>query len=106
MVKQARKKVAKAKKVSAAAKQREKKQPATKGTEKFVIKKTLIGEVAGKYPVAVEVMFKYGMHCIGCGMTAYESIEQGCMAHGMSEQDIDKMVDEMNKEIAKAAKKK
>jgi hybrid cluster-associated redox disulfide protein len=69
--------------------------------KQLVTKKMLIGEIASKYPQAVEVMFRHGMHCIGCGMTAYESLEQGCMAHGMSEEEIDKMVEDINKIIKK-----
>lgn len=69
--------------------------------KQLVTKTMLIGEIASKYPQAVEIMFKSGMHCIGCGMTAYESLEQGCMAHGMSEEEIDKMVEDINKVVKK-----
>jgi hybrid cluster-associated redox disulfide protein len=72
-----------------------------KEAKQLITKKMLIGEVASKYPAAVEIMFKHGMHCIGCGMTAYESLEQGCQGHGMSEEEIDKMVEEMNQLINK-----
>jgi hybrid cluster-associated redox disulfide protein len=72
-----------------------------KETKQLVTKTMLIGEIASKYPQAVEVMFRHGMHCIGCGMTAYESLEQGCMAHGMSEEEIDKMVEDINEVVKK-----
>jgi hybrid cluster-associated redox disulfide protein len=62
-----------------------------------ISKGMLIGDVVSRHPETVQVMFKHGMHCIGCGMTAYESIEQGCMGHGMTGKEIDAMVDEMNK---------
>lgn len=81
------------------AKEKKTEKSAKKETKQLVTKKMLIGEIASKYPKAVEVMFNHGMHCIGCGMTAYESLEQGCMAHGMSEQEIDKMVEEINKAV-------
>lgn len=64
-----------------------------------ITKDMLIGEVVQKYPETVEVMFKHGMHCIGCGMTAYESVEQGCMGHGMDEKQVDAMVKEMNSKL-------
>jgi hypothetical protein len=32
-------------------------------------------------------------------MTAYESLEQGCKAHGMSDEEIDKLVAEINKAV-------
>jgi len=72
-----------------------------KPTKALVTKTMLIGDIAMKYPKAVPIMFKHGMHCIGCGMTAYETLEQGCLAHGMSSEEIDKMIEEINKEVAK-----
>jgi len=72
-----------------------------KSTATLITKDMLIGEVVEKYPETIEVMFKHGMHCIGCGMTAYESIEQGCMGHGMSEEEIAKMVIDMNNSLKK-----
>jgi hydroxylamine reductase len=70
-----------------------------KATKQLVTKGMLIGDIAVKYPKAVSIMFKFGMHCIGCGMTAYENLEQGCLAHGMSNEEIDKLVDEINRAI-------
>lgn len=62
-----------------------------------VIKKDMtLGEVASKYPAAAEVMLKRGLHCIGCGIAAFETIEQGAAAHGMNEKELDKMVKEIN----------
>lgn len=81
-------------------------QKKTKAKSKSAISKSmLIGEIASKYPKSVEVMFKHGMHCVGCAMTAYENLEQGCKAHGMSDEDIDKMVEEMNKAVEKKSTK-
>lgn len=69
--------------------------------KQLINKKMTIGDVAEKYPQAVEIMAKYGLHCIGCHVSPFESIEQGCLAHGLSSKDIDKMVDEMNKAAGK-----
>jgi hybrid cluster-associated redox disulfide protein len=46
---------------------------------------------------AAEILFKAGLHCVGCPMTAQENLEDGCMAHGMEDKDIDKLVEELNK---------
>jgi hybrid cluster-associated redox disulfide protein len=94
----AKKKVAKKKPVKA---KKITKKVKSSVTKQLVTKTMLIGEIASKYPRAVEVMFRHGMHCIGCGMTAYESLEQGCMAHGMSEEEIDRMVEDINKVVKK-----
>ncbi len=46
---------------------------------------------------AAEILFKAGLHCVGCPMTAQENLEDGCLAHGMDAKDIDKLVEELNK---------
>ena len=65
----------------------------------------MLGDLAREYPKAAMLMAQKGMHCMGCGMAAMETIEQGARAHGMSDEDIDKLIDEMNKAVASADKK-
>ena len=48
-------------------------------------------EVLQKHPKTAQIMLKNGLHCIGCHAAAFETIEQGCTAHGMKEEDIDKI---------------
>lgn len=61
-----------------------------------ITKDMLIGEIVGKYPETAPVMMESGLHCAGCGVAGQETVEQGCQAHGMKKEDIDKMVKEMN----------
>ena len=70
----------------------------------MITRKTVIAEAVEKNPKAAEIMFKYGLHCVGCHISPYETIEQGAMAHGISDKDIDKMVNEMNKASKKPRK--
>lgn len=58
-----------------------------------------LGEVVQKYPETVQVMFEYGLHCVGCHMAATETIEQGAAAHGLDKKKIGKMLEEMNKAV-------
>ena len=55
-------------------------------------------EVLQKYPETAKVFFEHGMSCMGCPMAMSETIEQGCLAHGI---DLDKIVEELNKAIKK-----
>jgi len=55
-----------------------------------------ISEVIKKYPTTIEIMVNYGLHCVGCGMSAYESIEEGAEVHGLTKNDINEMVGKMN----------
>jgi len=41
-------------------------------------------------------LFESGMHCLGCSMAMEETIGQGCLAHGMSEKQIDELVEKLN----------
>lgn len=63
----------------------------------------VLGDAVQKYPDTAEVMFRHGLHCIGCHVSAYETIEQGAMAHGI---DVDKLLDDMNKAVRKKGSKK
>ena len=70
-------------------------------TEEFVKGGMLIGETVAKYPEIAPVMQAYGLHCIGCHVNPYESIEQGAMGHGMPKETFDEMMQEVNNEVKK-----
>jgi len=77
------------------------KKPAAKPSVKSLINKGMsFGEVLQRFPQTMPVFGKYGMHCIGCSMSAFETIEQGAQAHGI---DVKKFVDDLN--AAAGAKK-
>lgn len=61
--------------------------------------KMTFSQVISKYPETSSIFFKHGMSCIGCPVARSETIEQGCLAHGL---DPDKIVLELNKVIKKA----
>jgi hybrid cluster-associated redox disulfide protein len=61
-----------------------------------ITKDTGFSEVLEKYPKTATVMLKHGLHCIGCHAASFETIEQGCIAHGMKDEDIKKLLKEMN----------
>ncbi|MCP8322713.1 MAG: DUF1858 domain-containing protein [Candidatus Methylarchaceae archaeon HK02M2] len=68
--------------------------------EKAVYKDMTFGELLHSYPQAGMILMRYGLHCIGCHIGVMETIEQGAKAHGLSDDDIDKMIEEINKEVA------
>lgn len=61
-----------------------------------ITKKTAIGEVLNKYPEAVSVFIEYGMHCVGCPMSAPETIEEAAKVHGI---DLKKLLEDLNKAV-------
>ncbi len=65
-----------------------------------VNKEMSFGELLQSYPQAGMVLMRYGLHCIGCHIAVMETIEQGARAHGLTDDEIDGMIEEINKEIA------
>ncbi len=66
-------------------------------------KKMTFGEIIRKNPDAIPILLNKGMHCIGCGMAVYETLEEGALAHGI---DPDEVVAEINNEKDNINKKK
>lgn len=63
-----------------------------------VTKNMTFGEILNRYPSAGQVILSSGLHCIGCGMAMYETLEQGAIMHGINP---DKLVKEINKIVIK-----
>lgn len=45
--------------------------------------KTNIRDLVADLPIAEKVLGEFGLHCAGCGVNKYETIEQGANAHGL-----------------------
>lgn len=65
--------------------------------EQLISKDMLIGEVVEKYPQAASIMTSFGLHCVGCHVNPYETIEQGALGHGMPMDMFEEMMLEVNK---------
>jgi hybrid cluster-associated redox disulfide protein len=66
---------------------------------KLITRETNILELVHEYPEAVPVLIEAGLHCIGCQLSMFDTIEQGCAIHGMEEETVDKLVKEMNERV-------
>jgi len=64
--------------------------------EKFAItRETTIGDIVEHHPETIEVLLSYGVHCVGCDVSPYESLEEGFRGHGMSDEDIDDALEKL-----------
>ncbi|HIH09101.1 MAG TPA: iron-sulfur cluster assembly accessory protein, partial [Candidatus Diapherotrites archaeon] len=70
------------------------------GSKEVITKNMLIGDVVNKYPKLAQTMMEHGLHCIGCHVNPYESIEAGAFGHGMGKETVEQMVGEMNEAVA------
>jgi hybrid cluster-associated redox disulfide protein len=64
-------------------------------------KNSTIGEIIREYPEIVPVLMEHGIHCIGCHVASFETLEQGFMGHGYSKKEIKKIMKELNEAIQK-----
>jgi len=61
-----------------------------------ITKEMTIGKVMELKPEAADVMLSYGLHCVGCSVNLFETIEQGATGHGIPAEEIDEMVKAIN----------
>src|SRR3989338_199339 len=66
----------------------------------LITKDMTIGDVVGKYPELAPVITANGLHCVGCHVSQWETLEEGFLGHGMSEEDVDRVVAELNDFLA------
>jgi|TARA_B100001964_G_C14258572_1_gene613893 hybrid cluster-associated redox disulfide protein len=70
-----------------------------------ITKDTTIGEIVEKYPQVVETLTDFGLHCVGCHVSAYESLEAGFRGHGMDDKTIDEALKRLNEVVEKSNSK-
>ena len=57
-----------------------------------ITKDMTFGDLLQQKPEAAGVLASYGLHCIGCHIAVFETIEQGAKAHGLSDEQITEMM--------------
>ena len=65
----------------------------------LITKDMTIGDVVSKYPACIEVLQSAGVHCVGCHVSYSENLEQGFKGHGMTDEEVDKVILDMNSAI-------
>ena len=67
-----------------------------------ITKDTTIGEIVEKYPQVVDTLTDLGVHCVGCHVSPFESLEMGFKGHGMSDEQVNEAVIKLNEVIEKS----
>ena len=68
-------------------------------SEIVITKDMNLGEVVFKYPEAAEVLTDYGLSCVGCFASSFDSIEQGAKVHQLSDEELDEMLARINEVV-------
>jgi len=70
-------------------------------SSKQIDKAMMIEEIVTDHPDIIPMLMDYGVHCVGCGGATFETLEEGFMGHGMSGEEVDQIVEELNEFIKK-----
>jgi hybrid cluster-associated redox disulfide protein len=62
----------------------------------MINKSTNIAEIIKKNPKSKEILLKFGLGCATCGLGSIETIEEGAKAHGLSEKEVDELVNKLS----------
>lgn len=71
-------------------------------SEEKIRKDMTIEEAVKNFPQIIPVFLNYGLHCVGCHVANWETIEQGAMTHGIA--NFDDMMRDLNKAVEASAK--
>ncbi|HLC63167.1 MAG TPA: iron-sulfur cluster assembly accessory protein [Candidatus Nanoarchaeia archaeon] len=72
-----------------------------RSTEKKITKEMTIATIVKKYPEVVDPLTAAGIHCVGCHVSPYETLEQGLLGHGMNQEAVSSLVSRLNQTIQK-----
>ena len=53
-----------------------------------ITRATKIGELLNVFPESAPILMEIGMHCLGCPSSQMESLEDACMVHGLSVDEV------------------
>ncbi|MCX6639957.1 MAG: DUF1858 domain-containing protein [bacterium] len=56
-----------------------------------------IEEVLQRFPKTESTLAKYKLHCVGCGVASFETIEVGAATHGVK--DLQALLNDLNQAI-------
>ena len=73
---------------------------------KDMIIQDILAEHPDKAMLISEILIDFGIHCIGCGASGFETLEEGVLGHGFTEEELDMLVEDLNKAINEKSKAK
>ena len=59
-----------------------------------------IYDITNKYPKTAKVFVDYGLFCVGCVASSVETVKQGVLGHGISEEIFYEILDKLNEVVS------
>jgi len=64
-------------------------------------KNTGIEELIESDPEMNDVLYEYGLYCGNCFAAGFDTLEQGAKSHGLEDDEIEELIQELNKRAEK-----
>lgn len=61
-----------------------------------------IADIVAIFPGAEKILATWGLHCVGCGGMAFETLDAGVRTHGYSDADVEEIMNDLNTAFAEA----
>ena len=65
-------------------------------TKLLITKDMLVSEIIERYPQVAPILQGYGLHCVGCGMSGFDTLENGIKIHGMDKETFTMLLKDVN----------
>jgi len=62
-----------------------------------ITKQTPIKVLIENHPETAEILMAYGLQCINCHFSEFDTLEDGAKIHGLSDEDIKMIIKDVNK---------
>jgi len=66
---------------------------------KDMVIQDILAEHPNKAMLISEILMDFGIHCAGCGASGFETLEEGVLGHGFSEEELDILIEDLNKAV-------
>lgn len=70
-----------------------------KSKKQPITKEIGINVLVEKHPEVIPLLMAYGLHCVGCSFSEFDTLENGARIHGMDDEVLQMMIDDINRVI-------
>jgi hybrid cluster-associated redox disulfide protein len=64
--------------------------------QKQITKNTLLSDIISEKPEAAVILMGYGLHCVGCSFSSFDTLEAAIKIHGMNEEEFEMLLKDLN----------
>lgn len=75
-------------------------------SQQSITRDSTIGEIVRDHPEVIDTLLGFGVHCVGCHVSEWETLGEGFAGHGMAEPEITVALEKLNQVIQEHASEK